>query len=78
MTPTSNQQPHQQVPTPKEDRRIIRRIRSQGWEVSGRTGEGGGGAKKYMNIEKSYRRDGGNGGDLGGRRKYVYKQVLVQ
>ena len=37
--------------------------------MRGRTGEGGGGAKKHMKPEKSYRRDVGNGGNLGGRRK---------
>ena len=33
-----------------------------------KTGEGGGGAKKGMKPEKSYRRDLGNGGVLGGRK----------
>ena len=41
-TPTSNQQPQPQDPTPKRDRRIILRTRAQGREARARIGEGGG------------------------------------
>ena len=65
MTLTSNQQPQPQDPTPQRDRRIMRRARAQGREVSDRTaGEGGGGAKKRKKSHNSYRCDVENGGDF--------------
>ena len=39
---------------------------------------GGGQAKKRNKPHNSCRRDVGNGGDLGGKRNYVDKKVLVQ
>ena len=59
----TNQQPQPQDPTPKRDRRIMRRTRAQGREVKGRAGEGGGEAKKRKKPPKSYRRDVENRGD---------------
>ena len=43
-----------------------------------RIGEGGREAKKRKKAHKSYRRDAGNGGDLGGKNKNVDKKGLVQ
>ena len=63
-TPTSNQQPQPQDPTPQRDRRIMCRTRAQGREAGDVTGEGGGKAKKRKKPQKSYRHDVGNGGDL--------------
>ena len=40
--------------------------------------EGGGQSKKRKKPHRSCRRDAGNEGDLGGKRKNVDKKVLVQ
>ena len=76
----SNQQPQPQNPMPQQDRRIMLRTRAQGREARDRIGEGGGEAKeRKKNSKKGYRKDVGNGGNLGGRReKRIDKHVLVQ
>ena len=76
VTPTSNQQPQPQGPTPQRDRRAMRRTRAQGREARERIGEGGGKDKKCKKLQNSYKRDVKNGGDLGGGRKNVDKKVL--
>ena len=68
-TPTNNQQPQPQDPTPQLDRHIMRRTRAQGREPWGRNGEGGGEAKKRKKPQKSCWRHLKNGEDLSGRRK---------
>ena len=45
------------------------RTSAQGWEARGMIGDGGGRAKNRKKPQKSYRRDGENEGDSGGRRK---------
>ena len=49
-TPTSNQQPQPQDPTPQRDRRIMLKNRAQGREARYRIGEGGGEAKKRKKL----------------------------
>ena len=68
---TSSHKPHSQDPTPQRDRRIMRRTRAQGREARDRIGKGG---KKRTKIQKSYIRDVGNGGDLGGTRTKKRRQ----
>ena len=53
----------------------MRRTRVQGLEAKNRTWKGGGGAKMLTKPHKSCRRDGGNGRDLGGKRKNINKSV---
>ena len=81
VTPTSNQSPQPQDPTPPRDRHIMRRTRPQGREARDIIGEDGEKAKERQKPQKSYRRDLEYRGDLGGRRKNVGKkvfEVLVQ
>ena len=64
-TPTSNQQPQPQDPTPQQDGRIILKTRAQG-----REGQDWGGRRRGEEAQKKQRncrRDVGNGGDLGGK-----------
>ena len=53
----------------------MRRTRVQGLEAKNKTWKGGGGAKMLTKPHTSCRRDGGNGRDLGGKRKNVNKSV---
>ena len=75
-TLTSNPQPEPQDPAPQRHRRIMRRTRAQGRETRDRVGEGGSEAKKRTKSHKRYRRDVGNWGDLGGRRKKRGQKVI--
>ena len=68
-TPTGNQQPQLQDPTPQRDGRIMWSVRAQGQEVRDRINEGARGVKKRKRPQKSYKRDLENGGGLGGRGK---------
>ena len=45
-TPTTDQQPHPQDPTPQRDCHIMRRTGVQGQEATDRIGKGGGEAEK--------------------------------
>ena len=78
VTPTSDQRPQSQDPTPQRDRCIMRRTRAQRRKVRDRIGESGGGAKKRKKPQKSHRRNEENGRDSGGRRKDIDKRGLVQ
>ena len=77
--PTSNQHYSRKTRRPSETVDcLMRRISAHGREASGRVGEDGGRAKICMKIQKSFRRDMENDGDLAERVKRVNKRVVVQ
>ena len=52
----------------------MRRARAQGRATRDRIGEGGGETNMRKEPQRSFRRNLGNGGDLGGKRKNVWHE----